>query len=214
MMHRLSALLFAGVLGAATNAQAGVYVTGSISNQETTMPYSYVNSQYGSASVDFDLGRYVRLGYTYGIQKSQTDGYTDPAQDPLNPNGNPNCSGCGKTSNMTTEVDHSIGATIILYDGQVFMPFLLGGIIDKFVTVEGTQYSYANGGAQLVPVPPHTSSSGPEPYGGGGLGIRLNRDFMLKFSYQVSKAVSQVPGEPPKGKLDARSTVGLTYQFL
>ncbi len=207
----LTAFAAASVL-AATDAVAGVYLTGSVSTQTTNQAFQEAGSNYMSASLDIDLGRYVRLGYTYGLEKQQSQGYKDPNVDLAQGMPADYCSvaaNCGNTFNNTTVVENSIGLTLILYEGQTLMPFLLGGGIIKTMTVDQQDYNIHG---QLEETKT-TTTEPPEPYVGAGIGIRLSKDFTLKLSYQVSPSVTQLPGQKPTKTLDTRSTVGLTYQL-
>ena len=49
---------------------------------------------------------------------------------------------------------------------------------------------------------------------GGGLGLRLSRDFSLKFNIQASPGVMLHPGDDKATLVwDKKSSVGLTYQL-
>ena len=192
-------------------ANAAVYITGSWSLQSTHLGFQTTESDYGSASVDIDLGHYIRLGYTYGVEFQNATGYKDPsATDSNDTNASGYCTQtCGQTSNKTKVIQNSVGLTIILYEGQVLMPFLLGGVTKKDMTIDMIDYDTKG---NLV----HTVETLPGqivPYGGGGIGIRLNREFTLKFSYQVSPGSIQLPGQDPQRVLDRQSTAGLSYQL-
>jgi len=218
MMHRsnrrtrarglVSAAVCATGLLVAGQAQAFVYVTGSVSASTTTLPFQNSSTAYGSGTIDFDLGRFIRLGYTYSEQVQQSQGYQE---DDSNTSGNAVPSGIDshlyvEAYNRTIVTAHAVDLTLILYPGDVFVPFLLGGGILKnytFETQQGTQPKAVTQGA--MPLMPN---------GGVGVGIRLNRSFTLKLSYLVSPGFQQAPKDAKIQRiLDRQMTVSLSYRI-
>jgi hypothetical protein len=213
MKHLLAATLAAASLALTPTARAGIFVTGSVSDQTTHLVYTASETEYGSASVDIELGRYVRLGYTYGMEVSKSTTFKDPtAPDGTQQTSSGYCQQrCDKTFQNETVVSHAVNLTLVLYEGQTFMPFLLGGAIKKIITMESLDYDHTG---NLVYTPPQSSTLPIVPQIGGGIGIRLNRSFSLKFTYQVSPGVVLMPENPkPSTVWDRQWSVGLQYQL-
>ena len=192
-------------------AQGGAYLTGSIAASTTNVPLQSAESQYASGSLELDLGRYVRIGYTHGQEMQISNGYKrrDPSTgltasstgplDCVDPNN------CLNTVSRTNIVENSIGLTLILYEGQIFMPFIMAGGIIKSYTFQTKE----NGSLATI-----TGKEGPVPNLGGGIGIRLNRSFSLKISQQLSQGIMLRPGDSePRGVWDRKTTLGLSYQI-
>ncbi len=184
-------------------ASAAIYVTGSVSASTTNVPLQSAQSQYSSASVEMDLGRYVRIGVTHGRDLQISEGYR-PSDSTVS--GCPSTTSCSKVISSTKITDNSVGLTLILYAGEVFVPYITGGGIMKTYTFETLEES----GNREV----RTGQTPPVPNVGAGLGIKLNREFTLKLTYNASPGQVQRPGETePRGVWDKKTTVGLSYQL-
>lgn len=200
-------------LGYSSLLRGAVYVTGSVSTATTNVALQRSESQYGSASLDMDLGRYVRIGYTYGVEVSRMKGYKDPTANESTGAADPEyCSNtCASVYTNEKVVSHSLGLTLVLYEGQIFMPFIMGGGMFKIVTLDSVDIDPRDP-SQLK----HTRSITPipGPYAGAGMGIRINREFSLKFTYQISQGmVRQLGDSEIKRVWDPKTTVGLSYQL-
>jgi hypothetical protein len=197
---------------AAPRAEAFVYVTGSLAASTSNVPYTTYESTYGSASVAFDLGRYVRLGFTHSQEVQVSDGYKQIDEDDED-SANATPSGTTeegklliKTVSRTHVISNSIDLTLILYEGDIFVPYLMGGAVVK-------QYKFQVQEGETAQDPTKVTV-GPVPNIGVGVGMRLNKDFTLKLSYIASPGVAQAPEDPePRGVWDKKVTIGLTYQL-
>jgi hypothetical protein len=199
-------LLALAALTLAPRADAAVYLTGSIAASTSNVPYQTYQSSYGSASLSFDVGPYLRLGYTYSQEYSIEDGYTEAADAAQANDGKIAPDEAVHSLSRSIVTAHSIDLTIILYEGQVFMPYLMAGVIKKLYRFEsqtGDADPVVNEGT--MPFLPNL---------GAGVGLRLNQNFMLKLSFLASPGVVQRPEDSePKSAWDRKLTVGLTYQI-
>ena len=190
----------------APRADAAIYITGSVAASTSNVPYQTYETSYGSASLSFDIGPYLRLGYTYSQEFSVQDGYTESADSATANDGKIEPSEAIHALTRSTVTAHSVDLTIILYQGQVFMPYLMAGVIKKifrFETQTGDTEPVINGG--VMPFVPNL---------GAGLGLRLNQNFMLKLSYLASPGVMEKPEDSePHTIWDRKLTVGLTYEI-
>jgi hypothetical protein len=209
-MSRISSIrsgsFLLGLITSAALAPAAygtVYVTGSVSASTSNVPLQTYESQAASGAVAVDLGRYIRLGLTHKQEFQISSGYTDTSTNSGSTTTTPNYV---EVYSRTHIVSNSLDLTLILYEGQVFLPYLtIGGIVKnyRFETQQEGEDSKVRKG-NMPPVPNV----------GAGVGIRLNKDFTLKFSYTASPGLTQKPGdEKPKGIWDKSTSIGLTYQL-
>lgn len=207
--------IIAAVLGAAIlttpMAQAGVSISGSLASSSTNVPLQTAVSTYGSASVDIDMGRFVRLGLTYGEEYQRSRGWKkiDPATHSVATKTDPldcvSASACALSISTTHIIENSVGLTIILWEGQILMPFIMVGAITKTYTFQIEEGGTLGTTTGKEPVMPNL---------GAGVGIRLNRQFTLKISQQASPGIAlQAGDEKPRSVWDRRMTLGLSYQL-
>ena len=142
-----------------------------------------------------DMGEYFRIGYTHRQEFSNNYGFKTSTTDP---------STYTEFLSQTKVVSNSIDLNIILYAGDLFIPYLSAGAVVKtyysaFSSIDGAE----SASITLPPVPNL----------GGGVGVRLSRSFSLKLSYTVSPGVRQEPGGIQEGILDTYSSLGITYQL-
>ena len=190
------------------NADASLYLTGSVSSSISNVRFQTYESRYGSSSLGIDLGRYIRLQYTYSQEYSYSYGYKDQSSTGSTQTKEPvdsYCTQCVETRSMTRVIGNSVDLQIVLYEGTVFVPYAMLGAIVKTYEMRVIENGIESGQA---PVP-----MGPLPNLGAGVGIRLNKDFTLKVSYITSPGVSQERGEEPRSTWDKKLTVGITYQI-
>ncbi len=193
--------------GAVQPAFAGLYLTGSISSSTSNVRFQTLESRYGSGSIGFDLGRYIRLQYTYSQEFAYSYGFKDKSTSTADAQlaVENNCANCIESQSMTRVIGNSVDLQVVLYEGVVLVPYIMmGGIIKtyEFRIIENGEES----GQDPIPM-------GPLPNLGAGLGIRLNRAFTLKLSYLTSPGVTQTRGEEPRQAWDRKVTLGLTYQI-
>jgi hypothetical protein len=196
-------LAFAMMTGASGAAFGTVYVTGSVSASTSNVPLQTYESQAGSGSLAIDLGSYIRLGVTHKQEFQMSSGYQDTSTDEGSTTTVPNYI---EVYSRTHIISNSLDLTLILYEGQIFLPYLtLGAVVKnyRFDTQQEGQASEIRKG-----------SVGPVPNVGGGIGFRLNKDFTLKFAFTASPGLAQKPGEEKAtATWDRNTSVGLTYQL-
>lgn len=195
----ISKLASGFLLAWAFPAMATVHFTLESMLSQNNIPLSAQNNRSVSASVALDLGTFLRVGLTHRQSSNQTKGYI--ADDPTVEN--PAYS-YRATNNVSFA--NSVDLTIILYYGQLFVPYLQLGMVKKDYLITVAE---GNAASQTA-----TFSLPPVPNGGIGVGIRLNRNFSLKLSYSVSPGVRQVaPNQEKEGVLDSFTSIGITYNL-
>lgn len=191
-----------------TQALGVLHLTGSISSSISNVGFQTYESRYGSGSLGFDLGRYIRLQYTYSQEYASSYGFKDKDAE-LNKSkqgaADNDCSQCVESKSMTRVIGNSLDLQIVLYEGSIFVPYVALGSIVKTYEMRLVENGEETG---QTPV-----TMGPLPNLGLGVGIRLNKEFTLKISYITSPSVSQQRGEEPRSTWDKKVTVGLTYQI-
>jgi hypothetical protein len=213
MKHLVPAIFLATTL--ATPALGGVYVTGSVAGSTTNIAYSSYQSQYSSGSIGFDIASILRLSYTYSQEDATNEGYTDPRTEaqlkaanalPANANDDPSDDGYLVAYRTTSRViGNSVDLQLVLYKGDVFVPFVVGGVIHKQTSI--TTEKEGQG-------PQTTKGQSLGPQAGAGLGVRLNRQFSLKLSYLISPGQTRLPGEEKATNVwDKKVTFGLQYEL-
>jgi hypothetical protein len=210
MMNRLSSLLVVVTALSATQAYSAMYVSGSVSASSANAGLMSYDSRGGSASLAMDIGRFMRLGFTHRQQFQESRGYvgkdenyctSDDVLDEKVEEGD-----CLKYQSKTHVIGNSIDLTVILYDGQVFVPFLLGGAVIKTYSSETKKE-----GEDDTVIDPETY--GPVPNIGAGIGIKLNKEFQLKLTYQASPGLTLLPDGTKRSVWDKDTSLGLSYQF-
>ncbi len=204
-------LVLTGTLVVTTASLAGISISGSVSTSTTNVPLQITTMQYGTAGIDIDLGQYIRFGLNYGVQLSTTSVYQPPAS---GTNGSasladltcPKVGSCASVINKTMITERGSGFTLILWAGEIFMPYVTVGGVTKNYTFT----TQVNDGAI-------EERKGQTPLSvslGAGLVCRLNRDFSLKMNAQISPGVTMSPGDStPRMTWDKKNTIGLTYQI-
>jgi hypothetical protein len=191
---------------------AAITVTGSISTSTTNVPLQITTMQYGTAGIDLDLGQYIRFGLNYGLQVSSSAIY-QPVENissaALADSANPTCptvGSCFAVINKSVVTERGFGFTLILWAGDVVMPYItVGGVVKKYTF--STQVNDGLIEERQGQTPPSVSL-------GAGLVLKLNRDFSLKLNIQASPGVTMRPGDDkPRMMWDKKNTIGLTYQL-
>ena len=137
-MRRISCLRSATFLcillsGAyAPNSFGTVYVTGSVSASTSNVPMQTNESQAGSGSLAVDLGQYIRIGLTHKQEFQVSSGYKDTSEaDTTSTTETP--ANYVEVASRTHVVSNSLDLTLILYEGQIFLPYLtIGGVIKNY----------------------------------------------------------------------------------
>lgn len=175
-------------------AEAKIYVTLRGSVDDNYFGLKSQKKRAASGSIAFDVGKYFRLGYTHRRASDALSGYYE-ADD-------------GSTLHATEEtlsVANSLDFIIILYYGELFVPYVLLGAVRKSYDIVKENELYR----VSFSIPPEIV-----PNGGLGLGIRMSKSFSLKLSYTISQAKKQdMPTAPVRTVFDSYSSIGLTYNF-
>ncbi|MCB9229274.1 MAG: hypothetical protein H6618_06655 [Deltaproteobacteria bacterium] len=179
-------------------ALAGVHFTLQSSLSVNNLALTTQDSRSGSASVALDLGTYFRIGFTHRQSISKKEGYVNI--------GSPTQPFYIYTMEQFHLFANSVELTVILYYGRIFVPYIQVGMVKKnYLSVTAIADD---------PEARTKDSTSPEPSGGVGLGIRLNKNFSLKLSYTVSQGLRQDhPALPREGVLDSDTSVGISYSL-
>lgn len=182
-------------------ASAGMHLSLSGSQSTSNIGYQKLQSGLATGAIDFDIWDYLRLGYTYRQEIAATGGYTEAK----NTDGTLKNDGTYvKFLNRTRSISQSVDLTIVLYAGDVFMPYIFGGAGKKTYEIvnqmEGQEEEHYK-----PDVPPFV------PNGGFGLGMRISQKFSVKFSQTYTPGVKALPGMAPESTLDAYTQVGISY---
>lgn len=201
----LNTIFYVTLLSVSGVASAGMHLSLSGSQSTSNAGLQKIESGAGSASLAFDIWDYLRLGYTYRQEISATSGYTetkdandDTVLDPAT--GKPLYS---KFLNRSRVRSDSVDLTIVLYAGEVFMPYIFVGAGRKSYDIIN-QVQDKDDEHIKIGLPPM-------PNGGAGIGIQMSRRFSLKFSHTISMGVKQLPNQEAESCLDSYSQVGISY---
>lgn len=193
-------------------AQAAVILTVSASNDNQNLGYKKSEARSGSLSLELTLGDYVRIGMTHEQMQQKVKGFdkeTDSATDAVT---------FKPVDDTTHVIANSFDLTLALYNGEIFTPFIRGGIVLKSYKIQGidektidpddpTDYELGKPEADSLPTW----------LAGVGLSIRLNRQFSLRLAHTLSPGGYLEPGDDEnkdkRAVLDRKSTFGLSYQF-
>lgn len=208
----MRALVLAAALASASTspAQAGIFVAGSLSMASFNGGLQTGASSGGSGTVGFEFTEYVRLGYTHKRQTMTREGWMGKAEGDCDyQSDDPVVLGCLAFTERTYDIADSFDLTLVLYNGEVVAPFILGGLILKT-----RDYKRTREGAVGEPnESTHDRSFTPSPNLGGGMHVRLNRQFSLKFQYTVSQGARYTPRREETKLWDKDMSLGVTYQL-
>jgi hypothetical protein len=182
----------------ASQAFAGANFTLSGSSSRSNFIESN-HTQAGSASLGFDFATYFRIGVTHRQEYEQKEGF---AEDTAVSTEDEKVYKWMSTNSR--QIANSLDLTIVLYNGQNFVPFIFGGAVHKQYTSEFTKDDVKT----TVTPPPMTV-----PNGGGGFSLPLNQRFSLRFSHTVSPGILLKPDGTTERTLDSYSQLGITYQM-
>ncbi len=216
----LALSVVSGFFGFAPVAQAGIYITGSYGMDSTNVPLEVTNTQSASASVDVDIFSFLRVGVSYGLETSYSLGYrarAASAADPSAPvvpvasaqiaNPCPSETSCTKVVSNSKVIQKGAGLTLILWHGDMVMPYVMAGALIKTYVFKSTQDG--------VLVQDLEEKKGEVvPNVGAGIGFRLSKDFSLKASITASPGKVLRPGDTQlKVIWDRKTAFGLSYQI-
>ncbi len=189
------AFILMSLLSSPASAALHFTLQGSASDSHLGLQTQATRSASGSIAAD--LGSYFRIGITHREDVSNQAGHTEKNDG----------SGYYYSKTRTNLAANSVDLTVILYYGELFVPYIMGGAIKKEYV---TSFTFEDGQtvSSRTPLPV-------APNAGVGLGIRINRDFSLKLSYTVSPGYAQDGPEDTVGRaiLDRMTSVGITYDL-
>jgi len=198
--------LFLFVFGIATPSLAGAHLTLNGSQSESNAGYQTIEAASLSAGIAFDLGQYMRLGYTHMQQLQASQGFACEKDDPgSEPDGNGGYLSCPTFQSQSHIIAHSIELTLILYAGSVMTPYISLGAGPRSYKITSKKGSG----------PEETDTGGgPTMNGAVGISFKLNNKFSLKLSYAMTGGVKKVPGvEKAKSTVDGGAQIGLQYSL-
>ena len=185
-------LLFS-VLWLSTSLEAArLSYTLSGSGDRKFLGYYSQRSLSGSAAVDMDLGRHLRIGLSHSQQRQEQQGYR----------ANEDESDFKQFTMDTKVVSNAVNLTVIPYNGYL-TPFVFVGlgryhvvrkeIVDGEIDVEDSIF--------------------PGPQGGVGVGIRLSRKFSLKITHTLSFGSAKSPlNKEGESRVNELTQIGITYR--
>ena len=194
--HSLKSIVFATMItwGFAAPAMASMHFTLSGSKSISHAAYETIESGGLSGSVAWDLGEYIRIGYTYRQELQSTKGYTLETTD----------NAYHKFESSSRITSQSADLTLVLYAGDIFTPYIFAGggpkTYDTYMNEEGKS-------------PTHNKSGLTSPNGGVGLSIRISQNFSLKMSYTISQGITVTPDTKPSLAIDSYTQAGISYAF-
>ncbi len=196
MRSRWIIVILAFICFLSNTLSAGVHFTVRGSANKNNLGLSNQDERSLSGSVDLDLGSHLRIGLTHqeGYIHLQGYQYSRPSNSYY------------LMQEKTHTIANSLDLTLILYYGDIFVPFVKMGIIKKRYLI--TYINDSTGQSQT-----NSFALPPVPNAGVGLGIRLNTNFSLNLTYIVSPGIRQTyPDEDPQSVLDSSLSIGLSYQ--
>jgi len=146
-----------------------------------------------SGSIAIDLGSFFRLGYTRRYAWESKQGYEDGNKDGQ----------YGTFYDTSSQVINGFDLTMMLYHGDVFTPFISGGIA---LGQYHREYQIGEEAGE-------TDRSFVGPTVGAGLAIAINENFSLKLSRTWMPAVRTRPGSEPERVLDDFTQIGISYRL-
>ncbi len=165
------------------------------SSHVTTLKH---DSSAATASFAVDLGRYFRIGMSHRQKTEVEKGYKDIS-------GQNDDAVWAEYYSKTNETTNSLDLTLVLYHGQIITPYIFVGMASKSYMVS----SVTDGVGRSAPfIPP------PTPTSGAGFGLRINRQFSIKFSHTLTPSYIIDPvNETAAGTIDSYSQVGVSYRL-
>ena len=205
----LSCALF-GLAGMPSNAHAQVTLGASYRSSGQAMGLTATSTTAYSFSLQIGLGAYVRIGLTNERSLSTEKGYKAVCQTNCDPQAisadNPSASVLETYKQTTSAVANSLDLTLVLYGGDVFVPYILGGAVMKTYKIVESYGTISNESAPQTIYGPNC---------GLGLNIQLHRDLSLNLRYTVSD--TGIKTDPITGLssrvLEPSSSFGIEYKI-
>ena len=206
LTHLLRSTFLLLALGFATPSFAGIHFTLSGQHSKSNTGYQSVEAGALSVGIAFDIGQYIRLGYTHMQQLQASEGYAcEENSSTSTPDGNGGYLACPTFQSLSHIVGHSVELTLILYAGDIMTPYITLGAGPRTYRIV----------SQKADAPEEIDTGG-GPSGNGAIGVsfKLNQKFSLKRSYAMTGGVKKIPGEEKsKGTVDGSASVGLQYSL-
>jgi len=186
-------ILFIGIV--LSNISLGAAHLGiSYSDSLTTLEQE-TRSSSGSAGFSFDLGTYFNIGLTYRNQYSYIKGYEQDED-------------TKEIQYSETKMNlssYSLDLSIILYPGDVFVPYVFGGLVIKNLS---SRKEFPNS-------PPiiRDGKGIPDWQGGAGVGLRFSERFTLKYSRTWTPGTKLLKDGTAQRVTDYYQTFGLSYKI-
>jgi hypothetical protein len=179
-------------------ATAGINLSLSLKTSTQTSGTTRYGDSDGSASLAFDLGQHFRLGLSHRKKTDSKDGYEKTSED-------------GETAtytrirSSTTVFSNSLDITLVLYNGQSFVPYVFaGGAWKKFVSSATVGSNTLSGSTPYI---------GPFPNMGFGAMFPLNMNFSLKFDYALTIGLGQELDGTSYQVWDPFTSIGINYKI-
>lgn len=186
-----------------SSAAHGVSFSIGASASDNNSPMQKTSSVAGSASIGFAIAQYIRLGYTHRQEVQESEGWEQvTAQEGQTPEFSP-------VYNRSHVYSNSLDASIILYQGVQFTPYLIGGgVLKNYVYDQHRENEDVK-----VKIRKKISTKKPVPNIGAGISMRISREFSLKLTYVASPGYEQKPNGDIKNVWDKYTTVQLGYEL-
>ena len=145
-------------------------------------------------SLSQDLGSYFRLGLKFRQEEDHEVGFMEE-RDPTD-----------KTKKIYYKINttvkmsiSSLNLFIILYNGEVFTPYIFAGVARIQYDIHKEVDGYVSDDSFWIP----------SPTGGVGLAFRLSPKFSIKFTYSMRQGILY---SDPNDKLSAARTIDSTFE--
>lgn len=188
-------LLITSVFFISSYAKATVSFTLAGFRQDSTLGTQQISSDTASGTAAFDLGSHFRIGLTHRQKLDVTEDSKRQSS---------NAEGYSLYSSRILQKSNAVDLTLILYQGEVIMPYIKGGMVVKSYDIRTKVDEQISETKLTLP---------PEPSGGVGVGFRLTQNFSLRISYTVSPGVKELLDGTKERVLDSYTEVGVTYEL-
>lgn len=171
----------------------------SYSDSITTSEQEYKSSS-GSASFSFDIGTYFNIGLTGRNQYSYAKGYEKDER----------TNQIQYSETKMSMTSYSIDLSIILYPGDVFVPYIFGGYVTKYLSSKKVYGDPSTGNQAVI-----ERNEGPVPdyQCGGGVGLRFSERFSLKYSVTFTPGTKLLSDGTGELTMDRYQSIGLSYKI-
>ncbi len=176
-------------------ARAGMHIMASYSDSQMSEQQEYRTSA-GSMTISLDMGTYFNIGLTGKHQLSHAKGFEENEETKL----------IEYSESKVDVYSYSADLSIILYPGDIFVPYVFGGGVAKYFDSK-----------KIYPSGSYIQRTTKKPIltyeGGIGVGLRLSEKFTFKYSVTFTPGVRLLSNGNPEPVLDRYQTVGLSYKI-